>query len=122
LVRNRALGSKDFDDVTMIAVVDAAVRWLEEPDGDEYAYAVRLVRFARRESQDQLAALAGLSQVMVGSIERADHPAAHCLCQAGADGRQVPGRVAGWCAVSRPGASAGGGRLSWRPPEPVSLA
>lgn len=28
------------DDVTMIAVVDAAARWLEEPDGDEYAYAL----------------------------------------------------------------------------------
>ena len=25
---------------TMIAVVDAAARWLEEPDGDEYAYAL----------------------------------------------------------------------------------
>lgn len=32
--------SEDFDDVTMIAVVDAAARWLEEPDGDEYAYAL----------------------------------------------------------------------------------
>ena len=31
---------EDFDDVTMIAVVDAAARWLEEPDGDEYAYAL----------------------------------------------------------------------------------
>ena len=32
--------SEDFDDVTMIAVVDAAARWLEEPAGDEYAYAL----------------------------------------------------------------------------------
>ena len=32
--------AEDFDDVTMIAVVDAAARWLEEPDGDEYAYAL----------------------------------------------------------------------------------
>jgi hypothetical protein len=32
--------SEDFDDVTMIAVVDAAARWLDEPDGDEYAYAL----------------------------------------------------------------------------------
>lgn len=33
-------GAEDFDDVTMIAVVDAAARWLEEPEGDEYAYAL----------------------------------------------------------------------------------
>jgi hypothetical protein len=26
--------------VTTIAVVDAAARWLDEPDGDEYAYAL----------------------------------------------------------------------------------
>lgn len=32
--------AEDFDDVTVIAVVDAAARWLEEPDGDEYAYAL----------------------------------------------------------------------------------
>ena len=32
--------AEDFDDVTMIAVIDAAARWLEEPDGDEYAYAL----------------------------------------------------------------------------------
>jgi hypothetical protein len=32
--------TEDFDDVTMIAVVDAAARWLEEPEGDEYAYAL----------------------------------------------------------------------------------
>ena len=30
----------DLDDVTMIAVVDAAARWLDEPGGDEYAYAL----------------------------------------------------------------------------------
>ena len=34
----RAAG--DFDDVTMIAVVDAAARWLGEPDGDDYACAL----------------------------------------------------------------------------------
>jgi hypothetical protein len=28
------------DDVTMVAVIDAAARWLEEPGGDEYAYAL----------------------------------------------------------------------------------
>lgn len=32
--------SEDLDDVTMIAVIDAAARWLDEPDGDEYAYAL----------------------------------------------------------------------------------
>ena len=32
--------AEDLDDVTMIAVVDAAARWLDEPDGDEYAYAL----------------------------------------------------------------------------------
>jgi hypothetical protein len=30
----------DFDDATLIAVVDAAARWLEEPAGDEYAWAL----------------------------------------------------------------------------------
>lgn len=30
----------DLDAVTMIAVVDAAARWLDEPGGDEYAYAL----------------------------------------------------------------------------------
>ena len=34
------MGVEGFDDVTMIAVVDAAARWLEEPEGDEYAYAL----------------------------------------------------------------------------------
>jgi hypothetical protein len=32
--------AEDLDDVTMIAVVDAAARWLEEPAGDEYAWAL----------------------------------------------------------------------------------
>ena len=32
--------AEDFDNVTMIAVVDAAARWLDEPEGDEYAYAL----------------------------------------------------------------------------------
>jgi hypothetical protein len=32
--------AEDVDDVTMIAVVDAAARWLDEPQGDEYAYAL----------------------------------------------------------------------------------
>jgi hypothetical protein len=31
---------EDFDDATLIAVVDAAARWLEEPSGDEYAWAL----------------------------------------------------------------------------------
>jgi hypothetical protein len=31
---------EDFDDSTLIAVVDAAARWLEEPSGDEYAWAL----------------------------------------------------------------------------------
>src|SRR6266566_2075260 len=31
---------EDFDDTTLIAVVDAAARWLDEPAGDEYAYAL----------------------------------------------------------------------------------
>jgi hypothetical protein len=30
----------DFDDVTTIAVVDAAARWADAPEGDEYAYAL----------------------------------------------------------------------------------
>jgi hypothetical protein len=34
------MGVEGFDDVLMIAVVDAAARWLEEADGDEYAYAL----------------------------------------------------------------------------------
>ena len=29
-----------FDDTTLIAIVDAAARWLEEPSGDEYAWAL----------------------------------------------------------------------------------
>jgi hypothetical protein len=29
----------DFDTTTVIAVVDAAARWLEEPEGAEYAWA-----------------------------------------------------------------------------------
>jgi transcriptional regulator with XRE-family HTH domain len=36
---------------------------------------VRLARVARRESQDQLAAVAAVSRVTLGSIERGDHPA-----------------------------------------------
>lgn len=32
--------AEDFDDLAMIAVVGAAARWLDEPDGDEYAYAL----------------------------------------------------------------------------------
>jgi hypothetical protein len=32
--------AEDLDDVTMVAVVDAAARWLDEPEGDEYAYAL----------------------------------------------------------------------------------
>ena len=32
--------AEDVDDVTMVAVIDAAARWLEEPGGDEYAFAL----------------------------------------------------------------------------------
>jgi hypothetical protein len=32
--------SRNLDTTTVVAVVDAAARWLEEPDGDEYAYAL----------------------------------------------------------------------------------
>ena len=32
--------TEDFDDTTLIAVVDAAARWLDEPAGDEYAWAL----------------------------------------------------------------------------------
>jgi hypothetical protein len=32
--------STHLDNTTTIAVVDAAARWLDEPDGDEYAYAL----------------------------------------------------------------------------------
>jgi predicted NAD/FAD-binding protein len=32
--------SENLDNATMIAVVDAAARWLDEPDGEEYAYAL----------------------------------------------------------------------------------
>jgi hypothetical protein len=32
--------AEGLDDTTTIAVVDAVVRWLDEPDGEEYAYAL----------------------------------------------------------------------------------
>jgi hypothetical protein len=32
--------SENLDNTTTIAVVDAAARWLNEPDGEEYAYAL----------------------------------------------------------------------------------
>lgn len=32
--------AEDLDDVTMVAVVDAAARWLDEPAGDAYAWAL----------------------------------------------------------------------------------
>lgn len=32
--------AETFDDVTLLAVIDAAARWLEEPEGEEYAYAL----------------------------------------------------------------------------------
>jgi transcriptional regulator with XRE-family HTH domain len=41
----------------------------------EVGMRVRLARVARRESQDQLAAVAAVSRVTLGSIERGDHPA-----------------------------------------------
>jgi hypothetical protein len=32
--------AEHLDNMTIIAVVDAAARWLDEPDGEEYAYAL----------------------------------------------------------------------------------
>jgi hypothetical protein len=32
--------SENFDNTTVIAVVDAAARWLHEADGEDYAYAL----------------------------------------------------------------------------------
>ena len=32
--------ARDLDDAAVIAVVDAAARWLDEPSGEEYAYAL----------------------------------------------------------------------------------
>jgi hypothetical protein len=32
--------AEDFDDTTLVAVVDAAARWVDEPAGDEYAWAL----------------------------------------------------------------------------------
>jgi hypothetical protein len=32
--------AEDVDDVTMVAVIDAAARWLEESGGDKYAFAL----------------------------------------------------------------------------------
>ena len=32
--------AESFDDVTLLAVIDAAARWIEEPEGEEYAYAL----------------------------------------------------------------------------------
>lgn len=42
----------------------------------EVGIRVRLARVRRRQSQDVLAPLAGVSRVTLGSIERGDHPAA----------------------------------------------
>ncbi len=32
--------SENLDNTTMIAVVDAAARWLDQPEDEEYAYAL----------------------------------------------------------------------------------
>jgi hypothetical protein len=32
--------TETFDDVTLLAVIDAAARWIEEPEGEEYAFAL----------------------------------------------------------------------------------
>ena len=32
--------AENLDDITMIAVVDAVAQWLDEPEGEEYAYAL----------------------------------------------------------------------------------
>lgn len=50
---------------------DAEREWLRE-----VGMRVRLARVRRRQSQDALAPLAGVSRVTLGSIERGDHPAA----------------------------------------------
>lgn len=50
---------------------DAEREWLRE-----VGMRVRLARVRRRQSQDVLAPLAGVSRVTLGSIERGDHPAA----------------------------------------------
>ena len=42
----------------------------------EVGMRVRLARVRRRESQDQLAKIARISRVTLGSIERGEHPAA----------------------------------------------
>jgi hypothetical protein len=33
-------GKENYDNTTMVAVADAAARWMDEPDGDEYAFAL----------------------------------------------------------------------------------
>lgn len=32
--------AESFDDVTLLAVIDAAAHWIEEPEGEKYAYAL----------------------------------------------------------------------------------
>lgn len=50
---------------------DTEQEWLRE-----VGMRVRVARVRRRESQDALASLVGVSRVTLGSIERGDHPAA----------------------------------------------
>jgi len=47
-----------LDDTTTIAVVDAVARWLDEPDGEEYAFALLC---AVTDEQTQLRAYGGCS-------------------------------------------------------------
>ena len=57
--------------VTAKEPADVEREWLRE-----VGMRVRLARVRRRQSQDVLAPLAGVSRVTLGSIERGDHPAA----------------------------------------------
>jgi hypothetical protein len=57
--------SEDVGDVTIIALVEAPVWWLEEPQGDEYAYA--LPRCSEPREHDQPSAVPGKAQFADGA-------------------------------------------------------
>lgn len=54
----------------MSDVTELERAWLED-----VGMRVRLARVRRRETQDELATVAAVSRVTLGSVERADHPA-----------------------------------------------